>query len=114
VAHLLRRRGGQVVREGLLFHTDFSHGFAPVLFRDWLPRDLRRRVRPGEPIHAFLADWTVAWEEARAGRPLPPPAAFCESIPRLAARREGICADGWLAEHGYLLWRPASGVPEPA
>ena len=113
VAYLLRRRGDGIAREALLFHTDFSHGFAPVLFRDWLPRDLRRRVRPGQPIHGFFADWTAAWEEARAGSSLAPAAAFRESLPRLAGRREGVSTDAWLAEHGYLLWKPQGGVPEP-
>jgi hypothetical protein len=112
VAHLLRRRGDQVAREALLFHTDFTHGFAPVLFRDWLPRDLRRRVRPGHFIHGFFADWTAAWEEARSGRALSPADAFRESLPRLATRRDGVSTDGWLAEHGYLLWRPEGGIPE--
>jgi hypothetical protein len=112
VSHLLRRRGDGVLREALLFHTDFSHGFAPILFRDWLPRDLRRRAVPGQPIHAFLADWTAAWEEARTGRSLAPVDAFREAIPRLARRREGIATDPWLTERGYLVWKPQGGVPE--
>ncbi len=44
-------------RSELLFHTDFERGFSPWLFRDWLPRDLRRSVNPGTPIHALLTEW---------------------------------------------------------
>jgi hypothetical protein len=110
VAHLLRRREDGLHREALLFHTDFSHGFAPVLFRDWLPRDLRRRVHPGEPIHAFFAAWMAAWSEARAEGHHEPLASFRESIPRLASRVEGIDTEAWLLEHGYLRFRPPGGV----
>ncbi len=113
-AHLLRRGADGteplLTREALLFHTDFSHGFAPLLFRDWLPRDLRRRVRPGEPIHAFFSEWVAAWEQARVAGHTPPPDAFREAALRLAARMGDVEADPWLALQGYLVWRPHGGV----
>lgn len=56
-AWLLRKRGSTLVKEALLFHTDFSRGFSPWLFRDWLPRDLRRSVKPGTAIHEALTNW---------------------------------------------------------
>lgn len=52
VAHLRRAS-----RRELLFHTDFTRGFSPWLFRDWLPRDLRRSATPGTWIHAALTTW---------------------------------------------------------
>ncbi|NMO17721.1 methylase [Pyxidicoccus fallax] len=113
-AHLLRRPEGAEApptREALLFHTDFSHGFAPLLFRDWLPRDLRRRVRPGEPIHAFFAEWVAAWQEARTAGHTAPPDAFGEAALRLAARTGAVETDAWLLASGFLLWRPREGVP---
>lgn len=110
VAHLLRRGEDRLHREALLFHTDFSHGFAPVLFRDWLPRDLRRRVHPGEPIHDFFMDWMTAWKEARGEGHHEPHESFRHSLLRLASRREGIETEDWLLEHGYLLFRPPGGV----
>ncbi len=110
VAHLLRREAEGLSREALLFHTDFSHGFAPVLFRDWLPRDLRRRVHPGEPIHAFFQDWMGAWNDARAEGHREPRDSFRHSALRLASRREGIDTEDWLLEHGYLRFRPPGGV----
>lgn len=111
VAHLLRRTGAGLEREALLFHTTFARGFAPLLFRDWLPRDLRRRVRPGEPIHAFFSDWAAAWDEARAGGVRDPAEVFRATVVRLAARREGVSTEPWLLERGYLVWRPPGGVP---
>jgi hypothetical protein len=57
VVGLMRKREGRLHREALLFHTDFSRGFSPWLFRDWLPRDLRRQVKPGTEIHALLTTW---------------------------------------------------------
>lgn len=110
VAHLLRRHPEALAREALLFHTDFSRGFAPLLFRDWLPRDLRRRVVPGEPIHAFFTAWTQAWEEARAVGAASPREVFGPSLLLLARRCEGVETDAWLLEEGYLLWRPPGGI----
>jgi hypothetical protein len=113
VAHLLRRtpQAESPVREALLFHTDFSRGFAPLLLRDWLPRDLRRRVRPGEPIHAFFAAWEDAWRKAREAGHTAPPDALRESALRLAASTEGVATDAWLLAQGFLVWRPREGVP---
>src|SRR5262249_30178590 len=109
-AHLLRRRAGEdadlPLREALLFHTDFSNGFAPVLFRDWLPRDLRRRVRPGEPIHDFFAAWSAAWQQARSAGRTHPPDAFREAALGLSSRVEGVETDPWLLSEGYVVWRP--------
>ncbi|MFY0529575.1 methylase [Archangium gephyra] len=110
VTHLLRRVPEGLAREALLFHTDFSRGFAPVLFRDWMPRDFRRRVKPGEPIHTFFADWTAAWQQAREAGHTAPPEAFRHSVLRLASRVEGLVTDPWLLDHGYLLWKPPGGV----
>jgi hypothetical protein len=107
VAHLLRRSDVGLVREGLLFHTDFRRGFAPRLFRDWLPRDLRRRVKPGEFVFDFLADWEAAWTPVRGE----PRAAFRESVRGLASRVPGVEIDPWLLDNGYLVWRPVGGVP---
>jgi hypothetical protein len=110
VVHLLRRGPDALVREGLLFHTDFTSGFAPLLFRDRLPRDLRR-VAPGTAHHTFLAAWTAAWSEARVSGVTEPAALFTASAAGLATRIEGIDPDPWLAAHGYLVWRPPGGVP---
>jgi hypothetical protein len=110
-AHLLRAGPSGVTREGLLLHTDFSRGFAPLLFRDWLPRDLRRRVQPPEPIHAFFAEWTACWTAARAAASSGPSLLFGESAQALAQRIPGVSVDPWLLERGYLLWRPPGGVP---
>ena len=103
VVHLLRKTAGALVREALLFHTDFSRGFAPWLFRDWLPRDLRRRVRPGEPMHGFLSVWSAAFEATRTRDPAED---FVASATRLATQLEGVSTDAWCLEHGYLRWAP--------
>ncbi|MGV3624568.1 MAG: hypothetical protein ACO1OB_27360 [Archangium sp.] len=54
VAHLRRGSSRQ-----LLFHTDFARGFSPWLFRDWLPRELRRSAKPGTWIHDALTAWAT-------------------------------------------------------
>lgn len=113
VAHLCRAReaGAAPLREALVFWTDFERGFAPILFRDWLPRDLRRRVVPGEAIHGFLARWTQAWSPFRAAGPA---AAFAASVSALRSSGEPLEGDEWLGQNGYAVWRPEGGVPLPA
>lgn len=104
-ARLLRRTGGCLLPEGLLLWTSFARGFAPLLFRDHLPRTLRRGVRPGQPIHAFLGRWTELWELARARGARTPRASFTASARALLA--EGSCvSDTSLLESGYVIWRP--------
>lgn len=95
VAHLLRRRGEGLEREGLLFHTDFSRGFSPWLFRDWLPRDLRRRVKPGEPIFALLDAWSRAVEAQGSGRA--PEERFRASVTGVGT----LSASPWELAHGF-------------
>jgi hypothetical protein len=104
VVHLLRRRGAALTREALLFHTDFSRGFSPWLFRDWLPRDLRRRVRPGTAIHGFLEAWA---EHARGAEPRE---RFVASLDGVA----GLETTAWERAHGFARWAPVGGVPRPA
>ena len=107
-AHLLRKRGGALGREGLWLSTDFSRGFAPIQFRDWLPRDLRRSVKPGTAIHGFLQRWTSAWEGCRAGRS--PPEAFALSLDVLARTGEPLRASPGLTGGGHVAW--LGGLPD--
>jgi hypothetical protein len=110
-AYLLRKGPHGLKREALWFRTDFSRGFAPLLFRDWLPRDVRRRVEPGEAIHAFLSSWDAVWRETRARGVRDARAAFVASAQALAHNDLGVEDDptGW--HQGELLWRPLGGVP---
>jgi len=98
---VLRRRGAALVREALVLHTDGERGFSPWLFRDVLPRDLRRDVRPGTPIHALLSDWATAWEASRSASPRE---SFRASVIELAARRADV--DSRFVAHGFCAWRP--------
>lgn len=88
VAHL--RRGD--VRE-LLFHTDFARGFSPWLFRDWLPRDLRRGVKPGTWIHEALSAWDARVKAVTSSDPRHRFAATCPE------------ASDWERAHGFARLR---------
>ena len=110
-AHLLRKKHATLQRESLLMFTDFSRGFAPLLFRDQLPRDLRRRVVEGEAVHSFFQRWTLAWEDVRRVVSAPRDV-FVASALKLAEELAGIDVDPWLLSRGYLLWSPADGVPK--
>ena len=81
----------------LLLHTDLARGFSPWLFRDVLPRDLRRSVKPGQPIHTALASWARAVDALGEGR---------TPRERLALPRLPFLeASDWEREHGYLRLR---------
>jgi hypothetical protein len=66
----------------LLFLTDFTRGFAPALFWDHLPRDLRRDAKPGTAIRDLLDRWTAAFAERAPGSS--PPDAFHSSAHPIA------------------------------
>ena len=91
-----------MVREGLLFSTDFTRGFGPLQFRDRLPRDLRGAVTPDSAIGRLFADWTAAVdataERTARGR-------FVAGAQRLAELRDDV--EIW-PEEGFVVWRPTS------
>jgi hypothetical protein len=69
-AHVWRRdQGGPSLKyEGLVFGTDGRRGFGPRMFRDVLPRDLRRHCVEGEPVHAWLQTWHALFLAQRIER----------------------------------------------
>lgn len=91
VVWVMRRRAGALVREALLFHTDFTRGFSPWLFRDWLPRDLRRRAQPGTAIHSVLAGWDLQVSKLTSE----PRERFVASV------RGVVVASVWELAHGF-------------
>lgn len=66
-SHVWRRVGCQVCHVGLMIYTDFSTGFAPWMFRDHLPRDLRRNLKPDQPLYQTLTQWHKNWLSLREG-----------------------------------------------
>lgn len=101
-AHLLGKEpGGGLVSEGLLLWTDFARGFAPILFRDWLPRDLRKRVVPGTGVHATFQEWMEIWSGVRTGDPR-------QSFVRSAPLLEGARVDLDLAGGAAVVLAPGS------
>lgn len=112
--HWIRKQPDGARREALLFATDFSLGFGPLLFRDWLPRDLRRQVRPGVAIGEFLFAWRAAFEARRAQGERSPVQLFVSSAERLAQQIPGIVLDPALLTRGCLLWQVPGDVVRPA
>jgi hypothetical protein len=97
-----------VRREGLLFGLgDAREGFAPIMFRDRLPRDLRDQVQPGNALHAWFSAWTRAWEAVRGSQE--PREAFRATAYELQRRGEPVDLEG--LDAGFLLWSPPEGVP---
>ena len=101
VVWVMRRRASALVREALLFHTDFMRGFSPWLFRDWLPRDLRRRAQPGTAIHSLLA----AWDSQVPKEASNPRARFVASVGGV------VVATPWEMENGFA--RTVCPLPDP-
>ncbi len=96
---VLRRRGPSLQREALVLHTDGARGFSPWLFRDVLPRELRRDVREGTPIFSLLTDWEAAWQATRSAEPL---ASLRASVAALATTRADV--DARFLEQGFCRW----------
>jgi hypothetical protein len=106
-AHLWRKSndGAQIVYDGLFVATNFARGFAPRMFRDVLPRDLRRHVLPGEPVAEWLEQWQTQADEVRQQHTNSTnKAVFQASAEKLADSRSDTDIR-WL-KHGCLLWRP--------
>lgn len=86
----------------LVLHTDGARGFSPWLFRDVLPRALRRDVRPGTPVHELLSAWAEVWEVNRTAAPAE---SYMRSAEALARQRDDLDVRH-LAE-GFVAWRSA-------
>lgn len=109
VAHWMSPTASGPTRRGLIFYTDFSQGFAPIMFGDRLPKDLRAQARKPGQIGDFLARWTCAW---RSVRTLGLRQSFLESAQRLSAADEGVQA--WENGPGAtLVWTPPEGITRP-
>jgi hypothetical protein len=108
VAGWWRRRGPDLVPEALLFSTTFANGFAPLVFRDRLPRDARGAVRDGTPLHRFFREWTAAYEEVRPSVP-DARGRFVAAAALLSGRRDDVPARPERWETGRLWWRPLPG-----
>ncbi|MFO0594461.1 MAG: methylase [Myxococcaceae bacterium] len=83
----------------LLFHTDFERGFSPWLFRDWLPRDLRRGVKAGTAVFELLTAWEARAAASGATSPAERFARSLDGVP-------GLEADAWERAHGFARWVP--------
>jgi len=96
---VLRRQGEVLSRDALVLHTDGARGFSPWLFRDVLPRELRRDVKPGTVVHAFFTAWTEVWERVRTADPFE---SFVASVTALG-RPE---LDVRFVSEGFVGWSP--------
>lgn len=107
VAHWITPKPEGHLRRGLLFHTNFSQGFAPLLFGDRLPKDLRAHARQTGAIGDFLRRWTRAWKPCRG---LPLLESFTQSVRNMDPSGQELCV--WTnAQGATLLWAPRSGIP---
>ena len=104
-AWVFERAGGALREQALLVFTDFSRGFSPWLFRDWFPRDLRRSVTAGTPMHALLSRW-----EGRAAA-----SGATEARDRfLAAFGDEVEGTSWERAHGFArLSLPRAAASRP-
>lgn len=118
-AHWMRREPAGddapalLYREALLFLIGQPPQFAPMMWRDYLPRDWRRAAAPHTAIWGFFMAWTQAWEQVRANAPSPQ-ACFLETARALSMSCDELWWDEGLGALGALGWRPLGGVPHPA
>ena len=104
VVHCLRKTADGLFREALWFWTDGSQGTAPLMFRDRLPRDLRRSVEREHPLGQLMAAWMRSHDAAAQG----------PGLKRLHAsvRELGLPSLRVLAP-GVVAWAPEGGVSTP-
>lgn len=107
-AWVLSRVGGALRREALLLHTDFTRGFSPWLFRDWLPRDVRRSLGVGHPVRVVLEAWAARVEALGPG--LTPVERFSRGLDAVS----GLEATAWERAGGYVRWRCPEDFASPA
>lgn len=106
---ILRRGARALAREALIFGFEGTEGFAPRMFRDRLPRDIRDQGGPGFAVGQFLERWQAVWEDTRH-RDDSPAAAFRRSA--VALRQSGEPMEVDLMQDGVVVWRPTNGVPD--
>lgn len=109
VAHWMTNDPNFPSRRGLIFYTDFSQGFAPIMFGDRLPKDLRAHARKPGPLGDFFQLWTQAWHPLRDRKGQE---AFLASAQTLPLPEGSVLA--W--EHGSgatLVWTPPEGIVCP-
>jgi hypothetical protein len=109
--HVQKKEGAQLRRWGLLFYTDFSQGFAPDLFRDRLPRDLRGEAGREGLLLPMLATWRDAWSKRPPAR-WDPRSIFLSTSEALGKINEREWQTEFVAD-GVLVWTPEAGVPAP-
>lgn len=110
-AHLWRRLEEGATYEGLLMVTDFKRGFSPRMFRDVLPRDVRRHVKLGEPVFEFLEHFEALTSQIRTAE-----FTLQEIHHRAGKRLEGERSDtlgGDFLEHGAICWQPEKPSARP-
>lgn len=109
--HVVRRVAQSLHREALVFINDGEHGDGPWRFRDWLPRDLRRSVRPGSAVYGLLEDWAAVYAETEG------PQRGLRSAAKLGARRQDLVVVGdaveWVASMGVGGLSLAATIPTP-
>jgi hypothetical protein len=64
-ANLLRKQfafngNSALIREGIVFGTNFRWGFEPAIFQPVLPKNYIHRMQPGESIYEFMQAWKEA------------------------------------------------------
>ncbi|MBP2704977.1 class I SAM-dependent methyltransferase [Microbispora sp. RL4-1S] len=82
----------------ITFAARFTGFERPSSLAERLPKTLIHRNVPGEPVHAFLADWDRAW-------------ATCAPLAGFGARQRWIAAAGLLARDWPVTTAPPTGGP---
>ncbi len=118
--HIWRRNeDARVDYRGLVCVTDFSRGFSPMMFRDVLPRDLRRHAKTGEPVFEWLESWeriatdvrASVRESHRSSKLELGARVFEDSANLLAAERQDTNAV--YSARGVMIWCPERPATRP-
>jgi len=105
VANLLRKRGGELAAEALVFGTNFRWGFEPGIFQPVLPKNYIHRMLPGEKIYDFMEAWKAAAARMIAFKTFGLRQWFAASAKELAAQGYTLETRTQYLEKGFLIWK---------
>ena len=101
--------------EAMVFGTNFRASLDAEAFQAVLPKRLIHRVVPGEPVHAFMSDWSRLRRIEAGSETWGPRYAFSRLALGLRAAGHAIDAPERHARRGWIIWRtPPVPLTPPA
>ncbi|MBN2443139.1 MAG: hypothetical protein JXJ04_17395 [Spirochaetales bacterium] len=104
-ANILRKnKSDHLIKEALVFSTNFKGGFEPRHFQPILPKNYIHHMVPGEEIYTFIEDWKKEYKKNLSTGKTTAKQLFIDTARNL--KEQGYAVETrkkWLAR-GFLIW----------